>query len=62
MSSHALTAVEDDAKGAARQIEVAAALARVLPPRSILTRREDTVPFARLLVLSIVGVTGWAAR
>jgi len=43
-----LTALPDDAEAAqrgARQAEVAAALAHVLPKSAILARREDTAPF-----------------
>jgi glycolate oxidase len=36
---------EKPGRGAARQMQVAAALARVLPRSSILTRREETAPF-----------------
>jgi glycolate oxidase len=45
MSPNALPDEEEAARCAARQAEVAAALARVLPRSSILTRREETAPF-----------------
>src|SRR6202167_3987859 len=45
MSPNALPDEEEVAQCAARQAQVAAALARVLPRSSILTRREETTPF-----------------
>jgi glycolate oxidase len=45
MTPIALPDEEDAAQCAARQAQVAAALARVLPRSSILTRREETTPF-----------------
>ncbi len=45
MTPNALPDEEEAARCAARQAEVAAALARVLPRSSILTRREETAPF-----------------
>jgi glycolate oxidase len=45
MSAHTLPDEEEAAHRAARQAQVTAALARVLPRASILTRREETAPF-----------------
>ena len=45
MNPNAVPDEEEAARCAARQAEVAAALARVLPRSSILTRREETAPF-----------------
>jgi glycolate oxidase len=45
MSPNALPDEAEVARCAARQTQVAAALARVLPKSSILTRREETAPF-----------------
>jgi glycolate oxidase len=45
MSPNPLPDEEEAARCSARQAQVAAALARVLPRSSILTRREETTPF-----------------
>jgi glycolate oxidase len=45
MSPNPLPDEEEAARCSARQAQVAAALARVLPRSSILTRREETAPF-----------------
>jgi glycolate oxidase len=45
MNPNAPPGEEEAARCAARQAQVAAALARVLPKSSILTRREETAPF-----------------
>src|SRR6202789_4471309 len=45
MTPNALRDEEDATRCAARQAQVAEALARVLPRSSILTRREETTPF-----------------